>query len=175
MKTPFADKVKWFCNRHSMELAEYLLLERIAEEFSLNKKRLIQRTKNIFVEAAQSIDFPNFRCDNWNMHCDSLLAKNLFAKINAEYLTYVTDYLVANPALGPALSLPEIGELDLTLQGAALWKEIESNIFGWTSANPKLMACRYDKSPSHVQLFGTDQAFLKHFLEELLEDEAGIP
>jgi hypothetical protein len=171
MKTPYAEKVERYCSQHSMELAEYLLVAAIADYFPMSRDRLLSSTACEVGQGWFSSNFPDFHCDDWETHCNALLKKDLLAEIDADYLKSIAGYLQEKPALGPIMGLPENGDLELTLKGAALWKESEESQYGWTATNPRPIGCRFDKTPSLVQLFGTDREFLSRFLEDLLESE----
>jgi hypothetical protein len=59
----------------------------------------------------------------------SLMLRGVLQLIDANALRRIEAEMVAEPAFGPLSGLPELGDIDFTREGGALWRRIDRELF----------------------------------------------
>lgn len=161
-----------FCTDHSLTPAEFLIFETVSEYAAMPRSQLLGYVNRISPQYETDFRFPGFLCDDWDGPCESLLAKGILREVNVDFLQLIEKYLLDNPASGPAEPLPQLGEIDLTLEGASLWADFENMVHGYNEEQPWPRAWRWEKTPTLIEIYGTSQAGVEDFVQEtMISDE----
>jgi hypothetical protein len=167
-KVPWPAMVHAFCGQYGLALPEFFVFESVAECAAMKRSFLLGY-------AARGLEhFPNAACHDWGYllqhdwsgSLESLLEKGILRDADGDFLRFIRDYLKEHPAIGPIDPLPELGQIDLTLEGASLWAAFENEFCGYGNDPPRPCAWRWDRTPTRLDIYGTTRNWALRFLRD---------